>query len=137
NKGFEVERSVNENVWEKLSFVNSKAINGNSNIRLDYSYTDLAPLSGTNYYRLKQTDIDGSYKYSNVQLAEFIKESEAISIYPNPVSTIATVSGIEGQGVLLLINSHGQVQEQVKLNGSGIANIDMTKYAKGVYFVKF
>jgi hypothetical protein len=37
---------------------------GNSNQTLHYHFTDIFPLEGISYYRLKQTDFDGSYEYS-------------------------------------------------------------------------
>jgi hypothetical protein len=38
---------------------------GNSNQTLHYQFIDKYPLPGITYYRLKQTDFDGSYEYSD------------------------------------------------------------------------
>ena len=36
-------------------------------MKLDYSAVDDQPLDGTSYYRLKQTDYDGQYSYSDIE----------------------------------------------------------------------
>ncbi len=54
----------------------------------NYSFTDLNPLNGTNYYRLKQVDIDGSYEYSKIKALDFGEtDKQSLSLekaYPNP-----------------------------------------------------
>ena len=62
NRGFQVERSANGSEWMKIGFVFSKASEGNSTQKLQYSYTDNNPLHGDNYYRLKQYDLDNHKK---------------------------------------------------------------------------
>ncbi len=49
-------------------FVPIATIDGadNSNSLLNYTYTDKNSEYGVNYYRLKQTDIDGKYSYSKI-----------------------------------------------------------------------
>ena len=42
------------------------------------------PDLGNNYYRLKITDVDDSYEYSDIRLLKFGKEDQVASIYPNP-----------------------------------------------------
>ena len=48
---------------------------GNSTQTLYYKAKDSAPLSGVSYYRLKQTDFNGNYKYSNVASVNIINNS--------------------------------------------------------------
>lgn len=78
NKGFEVERSSNGKLFQKIGFVEG---NTDSRQALNYSFTDLAPYALT-YYRLKQIDWDGTSTYSKMV---FVKGSEqVVSVYPNP-----------------------------------------------------
>jgi hypothetical protein len=58
---------------------------GNSSELLDYSFVDSRPLQGENYYRLKQTDHDGSYEYFNTILVTQKSFSGTIEVFPNPV----------------------------------------------------
>jgi len=39
---------------------------GNSDILLEYSFVDKNPINGISYYRLKQTDFDGKFEYSDI-----------------------------------------------------------------------
>jgi hypothetical protein len=60
NDYFTLERSRDLYGWEVLGFVEGA---GNSSVPLDYGFTDFRPLDGLGYYRLKQTDFDGKFKY--------------------------------------------------------------------------
>ena len=52
-----------------------------------YSLTDEKPYTGTSYYRLKQTDYDGRFEYSDIVVVELMgAESQTIKIYSNPVT---------------------------------------------------
>ena len=59
---------------------------GNSSMSLYYSMLDESPYSGTSYYRLKQTDYDGQFSYSQL-VAVNLKGLEIITMYPNPATT--------------------------------------------------
>ena len=62
NYYFDIERSVDGITFESLSKVYS--LSSNSNTELSYQFSDKSPLNGTNYYRLKQVDLDGNFEYS-------------------------------------------------------------------------
>lgn len=75
-----------ERAGDDLTFgeVGTKAGAGTSKIPLNYSMIDSHPYEGRSYYRLKQTDFDGTISYSGTKLM-FIKETEKkLAIYPNP-----------------------------------------------------
>jgi hypothetical protein len=57
---FTIERSRSLTDWSVLGFMEAA---GNSQVPTDYRFTDLHPLDGLAYYRLKQTDQDGQFKY--------------------------------------------------------------------------
>lgn len=60
NDYFTIERSRDLYGWEVMGFVEGA---GNSSVPLSYSFSDMRPLDGLGYYRLKQTDFDGKYEY--------------------------------------------------------------------------
>ncbi|MFZ5553080.1 MAG: hypothetical protein ACOZCO_08190 [Bacteroidota bacterium] len=64
NDYFTVERSVNGIEFEPLLTVKGA---GNSNINISYAAVDKEPVLGIGYYRLKQTDYDGQYSYSDIK----------------------------------------------------------------------
>ena len=56
-----------------------------------YSYVDEHPYYGLSYYRLKQTDFDGKFEYSNIIAVQVLSEGDPDEIdfemYPNPTSS--------------------------------------------------
>lgn len=83
NEKFEIERSSDLKNWEAIHTTPGA---GNSQMELEYEYTDLSPLTGTTYYRLKQTDFEGSYTYSAIEVVSWNKNIEKFRVFPNPVS---------------------------------------------------
>lgn len=60
---FEVLRSADANNFTSIGSVSGK---GNSNIVTNYTFTDFNPSNGTNYYQLKQVDLDGKFSLSKL-----------------------------------------------------------------------
>ena len=53
-----------------------------------FSYTDVQPLAGVNYYRIKMIDVDGKISYSSiVPLLNALHGITVLNIAPNPVTT--------------------------------------------------
>ena len=80
NKGFAIERSSNATHFAEIGFVKGQ---GTTSTAATYHFTDEQPFTGKNFYRLKQTDMDGKSKYSAV--IELINKRDAAAfLYPNP-----------------------------------------------------
>jgi len=84
NKGFYVERMLSNGGWEQVTFVASKATNGNSNSPLSYVLTDFNNSKGISQYRLRQADIDGKQVYSMIRSVRGEGQKSNTIIYPNP-----------------------------------------------------
>ncbi|WP_185094402.1 T9SS type A sorting domain-containing protein [Marivirga tractuosa] len=79
NDHFIVEKKGQDNTWVKISTVEGAT---NSNTLIQYSITDINPISGTQYYRLKQVDTDGKFEYSQALRVEYgVNRTE---VFPNP-----------------------------------------------------
>jgi len=97
NFGFDVERSLkdkNNNVkkWIKISFIQGY---GNSNSIRYYSYIDDSAVPGEIYfYRLRQIDNNGSFKYSNIIEAKtnILNVFCLYQNYPNPFNPVTIIS---------------------------------------------
>ncbi len=63
NDFFTVERGIDGIEFEPIASVKGA---GNTSSIIHYAIHDIAPVNGINYYRLKQTDYDGDFKYSDV-----------------------------------------------------------------------
>ena len=134
NKGFAVQRSADGANYATIAFVNSQALNGNSSIPQNYTYTDEHPLVGINYYRLAQTDLDGTVTYSNVQSVQFNSEAK---VYPNPVQSQSalTVTGMQSAATYKLINTAGKTVLQGTLQAGNNNQIPINGIASGIYFL--
>ncbi|MCF6271504.1 MAG: T9SS type A sorting domain-containing protein [Melioribacteraceae bacterium] len=143
NYGFEVQRLQDEKIeklqdWEMLGFVEG---HGNSNSPKDYSFVDANPLNGTNQYRLKQIDTDGSFEYSEILEVELDLPTkfELSQNYPNPFNPTTTIKysiPVETRrGVLPQATS---VQLKIyNLLGQEVATLVNKKQTPGRYEVKF
>lgn len=83
NSYFSIEKSIDAIHFSEMAEIPSLAENGNSIQSLHYSFTDSEPGSGPVYYRLKQTDFDGSYSYSKI-ISSALQEDELFRVFPNP-----------------------------------------------------
>jgi len=132
NKCFYVERSADGQTWQDITFIASKATNGNSSTPLNYQYTDQYPQSGYNYYRLKQVDLNGMVIFSGVQSVVF--SNIETRIYPNPTNGMLHVT-VNASGTYRLVNAAGVIALQGSLQ-SGDNLLNVTELASGVYFIQ-
>jgi hypothetical protein len=77
---FELERSQDNVNYNQIANIKAQ---GHSNEAKEYRFLDGLPYIGTTYYRLKQIDIDGSFRYSKVCVVKIAGGSEYL-VYPNP-----------------------------------------------------
>ncbi len=79
---FTVERSSDGYTYHEYAIIYSRTVL--SSITKSYEYTDEMPFPGLSYYRLKATDLDGSYAYHGVVSANLENMEPDVLIYPNP-----------------------------------------------------
>jgi len=84
NDYFTIERSATGENFSPVSKVNGA---GTVNQQMDYFERDNYPLPGISYYRLKQTDFNGSYSYSEIVAVKRKAISGEMSVYPNPANS--------------------------------------------------
>ena len=80
NYGFYIERSSDGINWTRIGFEIGV---GFSLDTITYYFTDDKPLKGKNYYRLVQTDLDGTQATSDI---ESVYYQNVLKVYPNPAS---------------------------------------------------
>jgi Secretion system C-terminal sorting domain len=85
---FDIERSNNGISFRSVGTLKAK---GNTVSTTNYTAEDLNPLTGKNYYRLKMTDNDGTFSYSDIRAVDFIKAVK-LTLYPNPADNELTIS---------------------------------------------
>lgn len=144
NDYFTVQRTVDGISFEDIDEVKSSAINGNSNNSLSYSIIDPNPLRGTSYYRLKQTDLNGSSTFSAVKKITIEGSSKFdFSIQPNPSDLDNTpylhfFGGSKDVIALEIFNLTGRLlsTKQILLSEDGDATINLKhNFGSGIYFI--
>jgi RHS repeat-associated protein len=139
SKSFEVERSFTGNNFSKIANVNAA---GNSSTQKNYEYTDakIDKLNSTvMYYRLKQIDLDNSFKYSNIVRLNYNDKKVVPSIvYPNPTQGIISISFGDASvlGTLaILSDANGRLLQQIKITAN-TQSFDLSGYTNGIYFIQ-
>jgi len=142
NKVFEIERSVNGQSWKKINEVKGS---GNSERKQSYSYRDSDLKPGKYYYRLKQIDFDGEFKYSKTIYStinsEFVydlgqnypnpaKQSTVIK-YTIPVKSNVNISLFDMQGRVIKSMVNGIIEA-----GSYTYTLNLGNLTDGIYFYK-
>ncbi|MBN2682448.1 MAG: lamin tail domain-containing protein [Bacteroidales bacterium] len=88
NDYFTLEKSSNGIQFSELTVVPGK---GTCSFVSFYSNIDENPYTGINYYRLKQTDFDGSFSYSPVIAVKANGENNEVQIIQNQNSLMITI----------------------------------------------
>lgn len=136
---FTIEQSINGNEWVEISKLKAA---GNSISVIIYKSFDPDPNNGINYYRLKETDFNGNYFYSDIEAITINSDAAAFSISPNPVSTNTTINYWAtdvGEFQLEITNALGQIlmKKTVLLNtGDNQIKLEMEQFVPGNYFLK-
>ena len=140
NNFFTIERSLDGVNAEVIGIVKGA---GNSNSVIDYKFEDNQPSSGVVYYRIKQTDFDGTSETFDWKAVNMVKQVDATySIYPNPtqgkvnvkVSSLETVSTIIN---VLDISGRVVYSQNIESDSSLMTSFDMpSDINAGIYFVE-
>jgi hypothetical protein len=137
NDFFTVERS-----YDAINFSIIKTIKGagNSISLLNYAYTDMKLYNGISYYRLKQTDFDGNYKYSEiiiVENCENVISADNLTIYPNPSNGQLSLllNGVKEQ--FNSIEIYNVLGERIYYSKTFQSLIDLANQPSGIYFIAF
>jgi hypothetical protein len=141
NDFFTVERSDDGVDWVEIA--NLKGA-GNSNKQNNYSTFDYFPVKGQSYYRLKQTDFDGKYSYSDVETVFLEGNVNAdILLYPNPINRggimkIESTSVFTGNIIVIIRDITGREVfiESIDKGGDRIIEVQIgADLSLGTYFV--
>ena len=128
NNYFEIEKSKDATNFKTIGKVLGA---GNSSINLSYSYIDKYPFIGESYYRLKQTDFDGNFSYSNILSVNNKNKNSSIIIY----NKILEIKIPDEEFKLQIYNTTGELIISKFYNNS-YAKLDLSNLKNGIYFVK-
>ncbi len=136
NAYFSLETSTNGQDWKKFKDIPS---GGNSVKQQDYSFLDEVNVDESTYYKLSQTDLDGT---RNELAIVYIKQAtEGIVVFPNPSvnneMNVQVGEEVKGDLTFVLINDLGQIAQEWSVEESAykanrIVSLE-SHAAKGVY----
>jgi len=135
NRGFAVDRSADGRDWNEIGFVPSNSPKGNSSEELQYDYVDNSPLTGINYYRLRQLDMDNQEKISQVRILSIGGDNTKVAVFPNPVSDNIFIHDIKPGTNLLLTDARGMAIYRTSATTTDLT-IPANALIPGVYFLQ-
>lgn len=111
-----VDRSINGRDFEEIGQVAATRKSG-------YTFTDLSPATGANYYRIRNVDLDGSSSLSNVVKVVFGRKVTSLTLFPNPVTgdqvSVLTPDLAKGMYSIRILDQKGGQLSQTTLNHDG------------------
>ncbi len=128
-----VERSADGRNFASIASVNAT---GSSS----YRAADAQPLKGSNYYRLRVIDLDGSIQYSEVRIVVFGSKG-IINVFPNPAADRINVllpESWQGKAVSIdIMDQTGRVVIKLSRKQSGqVETVDISKLPAAAYLLR-
>jgi hypothetical protein len=138
NSFYTVEKSPNGTDFQEVTRIKGA---GTSNALNHYKAYDYNPYEGITYYRLKQTDYDGTFTYSKlIQLETFTN----LTIYPNPIYskdkqlTVHIQQSIYNELKVKIIDASGKMihESTFERKEGNVFQLSLpNEIAQGIYFV--
>jgi hypothetical protein len=127
---FIVQHSTDGSSWKNIGRVTAA---GNSNQVRHYSYVHTNPSSGSNQYRIMQTDRDGKASYSQVRKIN-ISEAGTVNVLSNYIKDNSIRVRLDKPAVIYFYSRDGKLLLQKQL-AEGMQTINVSGFAKGLYFL--
>lgn len=127
NDVFTIEKSRNGKHFEFLGTIPGS---GTDNLSNDYQFIDENPYLGLSYYRLVQTDFDGTTEQFPFVSVLFTPNKEKISVHPNPIRgrrVQLRSSGKEENELMTLriTNLQGRLIKEQQVTADAFGNVDL------------
>jgi hypothetical protein len=131
NDYFTIERSVDAVTWTVVKIIKGA---GYSSTLKNYESFDEQPAIGKNYYRLKQTDLDGKFNYSD---AKVVKYNSGDNIYAYPVPNTGNTVNFKGivQPKNMELTLHNIAGTQVFTTTLQTNSVELPLLKAGVYIM--
>jgi len=131
NSHFNIERSADARNFESIGEIKGA---GNSSKEISYEFIDERPLPGINYYRIKQTDFDGQFSYSEIRSVRH-KGISNVSVTPRTTEGRLDITTELEDYTIAIYNAAGQEVKRM-IDMSLDQSISVETMQAGVYFVK-
>lgn len=135
NDFFTVLRTKDGQMWEPVLKIQGA---GTSQETKSYEGVDESPYRGRSYYRLRQTDFDGGFTYSEMKSVKITGENElSVLVYPNP-SQGQVLIALEEKPQTVLSYEVSDELGHVLLSGQLEAletELSLSELPKGIYVI--
>ncbi len=129
-----VERRSATDTWLSLGMVKAQ---GTATESATYSFYDVKPLSGDNYYRLAMQDLVGKTTYSSI--VRVAGKSSSWQVGPNPATDELVLNFVEKDApettLIQLYNAQGALALEYRAGGSSI-HLPLTNLPIGTYWLE-
>ena len=135
NDFFQIEHSRDGIQFQPVGKVKGE---GTTTEIINYNFMHRQPVSGTNYYRLKQVDYDGAFEYSDIVVVEVSSRAGGVQIYPNPTIDKAVIQMNERpeRVTFTLTTLLGQRLDLQPGQSDAGWELDLSRLPKGVYILQ-
>ncbi|MFW6019285.1 MAG: T9SS type A sorting domain-containing protein [Bacteroidales bacterium] len=138
NDYFTVQRATENSDFKSIATIEGA---GNSNEIINYTYIDDENINGkTVYYRIKQTDYDGTTSYSWIEDIS-TQENITLKVFPNPVKygEEFTIQSSEKNNKVTIYNSSGQqvFEKEINKNKTDIDSYNLSKGINVIYIKNY
>jgi hypothetical protein len=134
NDFFTIERAVDGKEWTAIKTVKGA---GNSSDLRHYSVYDETPVKGNLNYRIRQTDYDGKFEYSEVKtIRNTFTDNKKISLFPIPnTGNTINIAGVSdyNKTELTVLNTSGNSIFATTLSTT---SVELPHLATGIYFIR-
>ena len=112
NDYFTIEQSIDGVSFYEIAWIAGAGTSSTSNF---YEYSISTTFSGFMYFRLKQTDYNGDYSYSNIQAIN-VGNSEYIRLYPTIATDFITIEG--DYESVKFSDTQGKIHHPTRMHGN-------------------
>lgn len=121
--------------WEEIGRVEGNGTSLGTNY---YAFTDAFPYTGTAYYRLVQTDFDGTTSKSSVKVVSITQYgNQTVDVYPNPARDELFIEGSKEElAEVRIFNMMGQEVNLAIINATtNRLTLNLSHLKPGIYSV--
>ncbi len=130
---FDVQRSIDNSSFQTIGKVIAV---GDSETTQYYSMNDNNPVTGINYYRLKELDKNGNSYYSPVVSVNFDGQ-KGLEMYPNPASVYTNINSVNDPIIEVIVyDITGKLLQNLQsASGQSTVHLNTADLSKGIYII--
>lgn len=123
---FEVERTRNQVIWERIAVVQPQVHH--------YISIDTYPGEGLVYYRVRQADPEKKLPYTPIKWVQIGKAGK-LYIWPNPANDVLHVKVPFDRGSIDVVDPGGKLLQKLSITAL-VTDVPVYSLPRGIYFIR-